>query len=125
MGDAAEIPFALLPFIGLFAGLILGATGVAVGGAARYGIPERYRKSGGIVLAVVAGIAVAALVGLSLAEGRQSRVSWAAVFLVQWYPGFAAACLGANRWVLLAMVVAGIVASGVFVSTVIGMPAGG
>ena len=93
---------------GFLGSLLLGATGIAVGGAARYGVPPAHRRTGGWLLA---GLGAAVMVGIAVmagVEGPRSGYAWFAIIVASWFPGFAAASLGANRWILLGMVPAGI-----------------
>ncbi len=98
----------LAPVIGLGATLVLSLSGLAVGGIARQCFPVSLRRTGGIVLAVASVAAYAGLILFTITNPAQVGM-WvlAVVICAMWIPGFVAASLGANRWVLLASVIAG------------------
>jgi hypothetical protein len=106
--------------VGVFGGILLSFTGVAVGAAARYGLPARARLPGGLVLSIAGGLLLAWLTARAAGdEGGGSAFDWFAPLVAGWLPGFIAAALGANRFVLIATFPMGLVL-GAFVASAIG-----
>jgi hypothetical protein len=107
---------------GVFGGFLLSFTGVAVGAAARYGLPDGWRRLGGWALAVAGVILLTVLVvaAVTAKGGPQPRMLDALLLVVaSWLPGFVAGALGANRLVLVATLPAAIVLVG-FLSQILG-----
>ena len=98
------------PLVALLGSVVISGFGLALGGAARYGLPPSYRRSGGWLLAGLGGALMLAI-ALAIAIDGSGRASWIylASTLAVWFPGFVVASLGARRWTLAASVPAGMV----------------
>lgn len=98
------------PIVGILGSLVISGFGIAVGASARYGLPSSYRRGGGRILAVLGGALMLALVvGASIEQPTRAGWLYAATILAVWFPGFAAASLGASRWILAGSVPMGMV----------------
>lgn len=99
----------ITPIVGILGSLVIGGFGVALGGAARYGLPPPYRRSGGRLLVGLSGLLMLAIAA-GVAIDVSGRAGWiyAASLLAVWFPGFVAASLGVNRWILAGSVLVGL-----------------
>jgi hypothetical protein len=108
--------------VGVFGSLLLSFTGVAIGAAARYGLPDAWRRFGGWALSFAGAILLTVAVMAAVAakgDPEPHRLDGLVLVVASWLPGFIAGALGANRLVLVATLPAAAVLVG-FLSQILG-----